>query len=315
MPTKKHTVLGASGAMGQAVLRVLVEQGFPARAVSRQMGRTDVEVMPADLLRPEEARKAVADSSHVYLCVGLPYQATVWKRDWPIVMQNVIDACAEEGATLIFLDNIYLYGPTPLPVPFDETTSQQPTTRKGQARKRTADLLMQAMAAGKVRGVIGRSADFYGPGATFSPFYIAFLERMLQGKGPQWVGRPGVRHTYANVDDNARALVALALDESTHGQAWHLPVGPPITPDEIIAIFNEQRGSDFQISYLPAFLRKALSLFMPPLREVNEMVYQFNEPYLMSAEMFLAHFPDFRVTPYEEGIAAMIRSFNEEPVG
>ena len=99
------------------------------------------------------------------------------------------------------------------------------------------------------------------------------------------------------------------------GQAWHLPVGPPVTPDEIVAIFNAQRSTDFSISYLPAFLRKALSLFIPPLREVNEMVYQFNEPYLMSAEMFLAHFPDFRVTPYDAGIAAMIRSFNEAQVG
>jgi nucleoside-diphosphate-sugar epimerase len=312
MSTKKHTVLGASGAMGQAVTRALLEKGLPVRAVSRQLAREGVEVMPADLLRPAEARRVVDGSSYVYCCVGLPYQAKVWERDWPLLMQNVIDACAAEGATLVFLDNMYLYGPPPLPVPFNETTPQQPVTRKGRARKRTADLLLEALAARRVRAVIGRSADFYGPGAVFSPFYIGFLERMLQGKNPQWLGRAGARHTYANVDDNARALVALALDESTHGRAWHLPVGPPVTPDEVLQIFNEQLDGIFRISYLPPLLRRVLSLFIPPLREVSEMLYQFNDDYLMSAEAFLTHFPDFRVTPYAEGIAAMIRSFREE---
>jgi hypothetical protein len=56
-----------------------------------------------------------------------------------------------------------------------------------------------------------------------SQFYIVFLERMMQGKAPQWLGKPKIKHTYAYTIDNGKALVPLALDESTFGQTWHLP--------------------------------------------------------------------------------------------
>lgn len=304
-----HTVLGAAGAVGQAVIAELQTKGLSVRGVGRSIRRSDIAVVKADLLQFEEAKVAIEGSSHVYLCVGLPYESKVWRRDWPILMQHVIEACSATAACLIFLDNVYLYGPSPLAVPFDETHPQHPTTEKGQARKQTRDILWQAMKNNSIKGVIGRAADFYGPHATYSPFYISFLERMLQGKNPQSIATPGKLHTYANVSDLGRALVALALDSSTHGQAWHLPVGEPITVADMLSVFNAEMGTDFKASFLPPFMRKVLGLFMKPLREVGEMLYQFESDYVMSFEKFKAHFPDFKVSSYQEGVKEMVASF------
>lgn len=305
-----HTLLGASGAIGQAVAAALEARGLTYRTVSRRSNLGGSNHAKADLLRPEEALRAVEGSDYVYLCVGLPYRSRIWKEQWGTIMQNVIDACAAHAAKLIFLDNVYMYA-APLPLDFDEHSPQNPPSRKGAVRKQVADRLLRAIETGEVEGLIARSADFYGERAVNSYFYLSFLERMLGGENPQVLSSPNVPHTYANVQDNGRAMVELALCRACYGQVWHLPVGPPITTQQLLSIFNEQLGSQYQLSVMPKPLRSLLSLFVPVLREVSEMQYQFDQPYRMSFEKFRGQFPNFKVTPYKEGVADMIAWFRE----
>lgn len=312
MENQIHTVLGASGATGRAVIKELQNKKLPIRAVSRNSSTKDVENRPANLLIPSEAKEAIKGSAYVYLCVGLPYRADIWRKEWPLLMNNIISACQEANARLIFLDNLYMYGPAPLPIPFDENCPQKPGTTKGIARKKSTDLLLKAMQEGRIHAVIGRSADFYGPFSSNSAFYNAFLERMLQGKAPQFLGRPHTKHTYANVADNGKALVALALDKSTYGQVWHLPVGEPISIEEVTTIFNRALDTNFKISFIPPLLRKLISFISPEVKEVSEMLYQFNADYVMSDRKFKTHFPDFTTTSYEQGIRSMIESFQNK---
>ncbi len=312
MEPQIHTVLGASGTTGRAVIDELKRRGITKiRAVERTAKLTGIETFEANLLVESEAIQAIQDSAYVYLCVGLPYAAKVWATDWPKLMNHVIHACQLADAKLIFLDNIYLYS-QPLALPFDEQQPQHPTTKKGIARKETADLLLQAMAENRVKAVIGRSADFYGAHAVNSPFYISFLQNMLQGKAPVVLSQSNVSHTYAFSGDNGRALVALALDHTSYGQVWHLPVGKPVSFEEINEMMNRELGTGFRLGALPKALRHFLSVFVPPLREVGEMLYQFNEPYEMNFDKFKNHFPDFEITSYQEGIKCMIDSFKNK---
>jgi nucleoside-diphosphate-sugar epimerase len=307
-----HTVLGATGGVGSAVVAELSKRGLPVRVVERSKSVPGFQVIKADLLDADQARNAIEGSAFVYLCVGLAYDIKVWQRDWPVVMQNVTEACVATGAVLIFLDNVYMYGPAPLAVPFDEGHEQQPDTRKGKLRKALADNLMHQFASGKLKGLIGRAADFYGPGAPNSFFYISMLERMLKGKAPQSIAKEGVPHTYAYNMDLGRALVALANDERTFGQVWHLPVGEPLTMGDIATLLNKELGTDFKLTYLSGFMMKVLALFVSPIREVSEMLYQFNQHYIMSFEKFKKHFPDFKVTSNEEGVKALVVYFKDK---
>ncbi len=303
MESQIHTVLGANGAIGKAVIKELEIRQLQIRKVS-----TKPTWVQADLLRKEDAEKAIDGSSYVYLCIGLPYNAKVWETQWPQIMQNVIDACEKAQAKLIFLDNIYMYA-SPLPVPFDESTPQNPISKKGKARKQTADLMIKALKNSKIKGLIGRSADFYGEGAVNSPFYISFLERMLQDKGPQTLVSADIEHTYANVLDNGRALVELALCDDCYGEVWHLPVGEPITTNGMLALFNKKLGSNFKVSVMPTLLKKILPLFIPILKETKEMEYQFEQKYVMSDHKFRERFPNFKVSPYQDGVNRMVEWF------
>ncbi|WP_158241906.1 NAD-dependent epimerase/dehydratase family protein [Tabrizicola sp. TH137] len=298
---ERHIVLGAGGAIASATVKALQATGVDVIAI----GRSDADVRDAAALAPH-----LVGASHVYLCIGLPYVGAVWERDWPVIMRAVLSACEAAGARLIFFDNVYMYGPPPLANPITEDHQQTPTTRKGRARKAVADLALQAHAAGRVRVVIGRSADFYGPGAINSPFYIQFLENLLAGKPPQTLMPQGPRHTYAYTLDNGRALVRLALDDVAYGAVWHLPVGPAVTVEEMADHFRAVLGRDFKVAHLPPFIISLLGLFNSTIREVAEMGYQFRDDYVLDWSRFAARYPDFTPTPYAEGVKSMVDFFH-----
>lgn len=310
MNRELHVVLGASGPVGKAVVEELKARKYAIRAVQRSQRNDNVETMPVDLLNPEQTLEAVQGATHVYLCVGIPYRTAQWQLEWPKIMENVISACAKVHAKLIFLDNIYMYGPAPLQNPFTELHGQQPTSKKGVVRKQIADLLLKAHQDGRVQALIGRSADFYGPSPN-SLLYISFLQNMLKGKAPQSVGRLNVEHTYAHTSDNGRALVELAMDDATYGEVWHLPVSRPVTLLEVNEIFNKHLGTNFSLSVIPPMMLSLLGLFVPPLKEIKEMLYQFQSPYIMSDAKFRLRFPDFQVTSLEDGLREMVTFFRK----
>lgn len=309
MNNELHVVLGAAGSVGQSVVEELQARNLKVRAVERRKKVNGVETVNADLLDLNQTIAAVKDATYIYLCIGLPYNTKIWQEQWPKIMSNVIRACEEVQANLIFLDNIYMYGPKPLRTPITELHSQDPPSEKGKVRKTIADALMAAHHSGRVKAVIGRSADFYGPHVVNSPLYVSFLERMLKGKKPQSLSKTNIKHTYAYTKDNGRALVALAMDHSTYGQVWHLPVSKPVTTDEVVSVYNHVLGTDFKVSVVPRFALSIMGVFIPGIREVMEMAYQMEHPYIMSDEKFRKHFPEFLVTDFENGIKEMIHSF------
>jgi nucleoside-diphosphate-sugar epimerase len=304
-----HVVLGGAGAVGQAVIDVLLAQGRKVVAVERTKTAKGVETIKADLLNQEACFNAITGASHVYVCIGVPYSNAIWQTQWPTIIDHVIEACRQHDAKLIFLDNIYMYGPTPLPVPINEKTSQAPTTPKGLVRKEVANRILKSHESNKIKAVIGRSADFYGPRAVNSSLYIQFIENVLKNKNPSSLGKKGVVHTYAYTGDVAQALVMLALEESCYGRAWHLPVGRPVTVDEIIAMINQITKSNYQVAYMPSWLLGILQLFVPIIKEAKQMLYMSNQPYILDDKMFRTKFPNFKATNYQEGLEKMINSF------
>jgi len=306
---ESHLVLGGAGAIGQAVITELLKRNLSVKAIERSKKIKGIETINIDLLDVDKTKEAIVGATHVYLCVGIPYDYKIWETQWPKIVENVISACSLAKAKLIFFDNVYMYGQPPLSIPFNEEENQKPQSKKGKVRKIIADKILHAHESNKIEAVIGRSADFYGPNAKNSSLYISFLQRVLENKNPQWLGKPNQKHTYAFTLDDSKALVKLALNNSTYGEVWHLPVGEKITIEELLKIINKKLNSDYKISYMPRFLLILLSFFVPILKEVKEMLYQFDSTYDMSWSKFHRKFPDFKVTSYEAGIKEMIDSF------
>jgi nucleoside-diphosphate-sugar epimerase len=309
MNDELHIVLGARGVSGLAILDELKRNNKNCRGVVRSGDIFGVSCTHANLLDKKETENATVSASHVYLCAGLQYSTKVWERDWPVVMENVISACEKSNSKLIFLDNIYMYGPIPLNVPFDESHPRSPSSKKGKVRKEISEMVIQAHKHNRIKAIIARAADFYGPNVTNCALYPSYIENIINNKNPQSLAKLKVRHTYSYIPDIAKALVLLASEESCYGEVWHLPVSEAITITETTILINKILKTNYQVSYLPSLMRKALSLFIPALAELSEMMYQFDYDYIMSYDKFKKKFPDFKETPMEEGLRNMLNSF------
>ncbi len=297
-----HTILGSGGVIGNELAKILPAYSPIIRLCSRKphaVNEND-QLFPADLLDAKQVRMAVEGSSTVYLTAGLPYDAKVWQAQWPVVMKNVIDACAEAQAKLVFFDNVYMYGK--VKGWMTEATPFKPVSKKGEVRATIAQMLMDAVEKGRVDASIARSADFYGPKAftTFVDFTV--FSYLKDGKTPSWMGKDTFPHSFTFTSDAAKATALLGNTNDSFNQVWHLPTaGPALTGKEFCDLASAEFGKPAKNATLAPPMVWILGLFMKIMKESNEMLYQYTDDYLFDSSKFEKRF-DFVPTPYAEGI-------------
>ena len=304
-----QTILGSGGAIGMHLAKVLPKYTDKIRLVSRHPKRINEEdeLFSANLLDADEVQRAVTGSKIVYLTAGLEYNHKVWQRDWPVIMDNVIQACAAENCRLVFFDNIYMYTPK-LPVPITEDTAVAPATKKGKVRAQIASQLLKAHQAGKVKAVIARSADFYGPGAArVSMLDQTLLQNALKGKPANWLGSVNKKHSFTYTPDAAVATALLGNSPEAYGEVWHLPTQKEaLTAEEWGKLIGASIGKKVKVRGTPRWLVGILGLFMPIMRELKEMMYQYEQDYVFDSSKFESHFM-LKATPYEVGLGHVLK--------
>jgi len=293
-----HTILGAKGIIAHELSRALATRVGRIRQVSRDPRKVNDadETFPADLLDGEATAEAVAGSDVAYLVAGLKYDASVWQEQWPRVMRNVIDACKQHHTRLVFFDNVYAYGR--VDGVMTEDTAFNPMSKKGEVRAKIATMLLDEMRSGNLQAMIVRAADFYGPGAVQSFPHATVFERLKAGKTPQWIGDPNTVHTFTFTPDAGRAVALLGTSPEAYGQTWHLPTTKePLTGADFVRLACEQAGRPNRLQVAPRWMLRLMGLFMPVLRENDEMMYQFEYDYRFDSSKIESAF-GVQPTPY-----------------
>jgi nucleoside-diphosphate-sugar epimerase len=102
------------------------------------------------------------------------------------------------------------------------------------------------------------------------------------GKAAQVAGSTKVPHTHTFIPDFAKALVLLGERPETDGQAWHVPNDMPhITQGEMIQMIAEQAGKPVKIQAAGRLMLSLLGMFIPELKESVEMLYEFDQPFVV----------------------------------
>lgn len=305
-------VIFGYGAVGKATAERLIAQGRNIRVAQRKPPAdlpTEAQFISCDVLDAHSVLTAADGASQIVVSIGFEYSGKVWQNSWPKAMRNLLSACETTGARMVFLDNLYMYGPQNAPLHEDMPLSDYP--RKPAARSAITRMWQDASAAGRVKVAALRPPDFYGPGVTQSHLGDQAFVPLANGKSAALACNPAMPHDFAYVPDIARAIVTL-LDapDLDFGQAWHMPCAPTLTPQQIISLGAEAVGVKPRIQALPAWLLPILGLFVPFLRELHEMRFQWNAPYLVDAEKFKRRFWS-DVTPFEVGVKATALSFQK----
>lgn len=297
-----NTILGAGGAIAEALVGELAAAGKPVRLVSRHptllAGAT--ETLAADVSDPDQTNRAVWGTEVVYLLVGLKYDTAVWAEYWPQIMHNAIEACKRANARLVFFDNVYMYGR--VEGVMTEETHFNPCSRKGEIRARIAAYLLDEIQAGRVKALIARSADFYGPNPKNSVANILVFDKLANGAKAQCLASDRTRHSNTFAPDAARSLVMLAESDEAFGQTWHVPTAPsPPTGAEFVELAARAFGVEPRHRVLGRVSIRLAGLFDRTTRELYEMLYQNEHDYLFDSTKFDTTFA-FAPTSYEEGV-------------
>jgi len=276
-----HLVVGA-GAIGSAVARRLAAAGQSVRVVSRSGSGPEhplVEKVAADAADSARLRQLAAGSAVVYNCVNPAYHR--WATDWPPVATALLGAAESAGAVLVTCSNLYGYGEVDRPMTEDMPLAA--TGTKGRVRVQMWQDALAAHQAGRVRVTEARGADYVGPDAE-SQLGERVIPKLLAGRNVQVLGDPDTRHTWTYTEDMAATLVAIGADERAWGRAWHVPSALECTQREAIARLAETAGIPMvKVSTVPTFLLRALGLVNPAIRELPEVAYQLEAPFVMDS--------------------------------
>lgn len=297
-----QVILGGGGAIGSLLAQELTAQAIDFRVVSRH-AKPGIEAhhIAADLLHGDQVKQVVEDAEVAYLTAGLVYKTRIWQEQWPVVMHNVLTACAETGTKLVFFDNIYMYDPQHL-AHLTESTPMQPVSKKGEVRAQIARQFMESVERGKVTALIARAPDFYGPKPSNGFIEALISDNLMKGKAAMWFINKNLKHTCIYTPDAAKAVALLGNSPDAYNQVWHLPTDPlGPTGTEWVNLFASALQRPPKITTLSRFSVKALGWFIPVLKESYEMLYQFDREYLFDSTKFNRTF-NFTPTPYAQGV-------------
>ncbi|NML40858.1 NAD(P)H-binding protein [Chitinophaga sp. G-6-1-13] len=288
----KQTILGAGGAVGIEVARALTTYTHDIRLVGRNPQKVNAsdEVFKADLTNRDQVFRAVAGSGIVYLTLGFEYSTRVWKTAWPALIRNVIDACLEHQAKLVFFDNAYAIGGNHVNH-ITEDTPFRPSSQKGQVRTEVDEILLQSIAQRQLQALIARAPDIFGDIKRNSVLMHLVYDNLVRGEKAVWLCNADITHSIGYTPELAKGTVMLGNAADAYNQIWNLPVDQQrITGKEWIQLFAQALGKNDAFDLLPASLVKELGVDNQIMHELFEMLYQYDRDYYFDSSKFNQRF-------------------------
>lgn len=311
MNSDLHVIFG-TGAIGLATFDALRRRGRTVRLVNRS-GKArvpeDVEVVGGDATDPAFAARAARGATVIYQTMNPPYQE--WSAQFPALQSGVLAAAEASGARLVSMENVYMYG-RPDGRVLTEDRENNAHTKKGQLRARMAEELLAAHRAGKVEIAIGRASDYFGPrGGAQSNLGDRVFPAALGGKTSTVLGDRRQPHTYTYIPDIGQGLAVLGEHPDAPGEVWHLPNDPETrsTQELVDAIYRQAGQQHTKLRSVPPLLLRAMALTNPVVRELLEMQYQFEEPFIVDSSKITKRL-GVTATPLDQALSETLLSYS-----
>ncbi|MGN6441427.1 MAG: NAD-dependent epimerase/dehydratase family protein [Arthrobacter sp.] len=279
--SKVYVVTGA-GPVGWSVAAQLAEQGRQVRLLTRSgsgPGHPLIERIRGDAKDPAVLRSVLAGAQAVFHCIhGSAYNASVWQAELPAAEHAVLAAAQEVGAVVVFPESLYSYSEP------DSVMSEGSPRQATGGKRGVRTELLRARAASATPTVSVVSGDFFGPRARMAHAGERMVAPILAGKNVSVVGSSRQPHSFTYVPDLARAMIAAADQPSAWNAVWHAPTGPALTQKELAQAFAAAAGRPSpKVRVLPGWTLRAAGIFSADARELAEMLYQFERPFIMDS--------------------------------
>ena len=304
-------LFGAAGAIGGSIAAELRRRGEAYRVVGRGRGELErnfssdpgAEIVTWNPDDSASVRAAARGINTIFYLVGVPY----WQFELhPQLMRKTLDGAIAEGVQrVVLIGTVYPFGRAQAER-VSEDHPREPHTFKGRMRKEQEDLVLAADTAGSIRGTILRLPDFYGPNIERSYLASAF-QAAVKGGRAQLVGPIDVPHEFMYVPDVGPVALALAGEPRAYGRAWHFGGPGAITERAFAERIFQQAGRKLKYIVATKSMLRVMGLFSPLMREMVEMTYLFEKPFIMDDAAIHGLLGNVSKTSYEDGIRETLR--------
>jgi len=301
---KTIVVLGALGGVGQAVAEAFLTRGYTVKAFVRPGREKELPkgmvAVAADLFDTEAAARACGKADLVFDGLNAPYHQ--WPEKALPLYEAALALCERLGAVHLFPGNVYNFG-AGMPLDLTLDTPFAPTSEKGRIRCVLENRLQEVAQQGRVRTIILRAGDFFGPQASKSWFNAVIASRLAKGTvlSP---GHPDAIHAFAYLPDLAQAFVSLAEARANGGdpfEVYHF-AGHAITMRELANAGSQLTGKPVKVWRLPHSMFTVMGWFDPMVRASHEMAYLWNVPHRLVDDRAEALFGKQPHTPLVEAL-------------
>jgi nucleoside-diphosphate-sugar epimerase len=284
-----HVIFG-TGPLGKSTALELHNLGHRVRMVNRSSQTNNlpkaIEILKGDANDLEFTRRVTQGASSVYQCAQPAYHQ--WAGNFPKMQASILEAAASEGAKLVIADNLYMYGASNGQA-LRETSAYNAHTKKGLIRAEMARSALKAHQNGRVRVALVRGSNFFGPEDEVMANLL--FKPALQGKPMNLLGRLDQPHTFTYAPDFGHALATIGtvnakLEPQVYGRAWHVPSPEAVTQNQLVKLIEAELGKKVKTQVAGAFILNVLGLFNPIMREAVEMLYEWNQPFVMDSSDF-----------------------------
>jgi nucleoside-diphosphate-sugar epimerase len=303
MDSGRHVVVGAAGATGRRVVRRLVGAGLPVTAVTRDgrsVGTPGVDLVAGDARDAEAMRRVTASAAVVYHCVMPPL--TRWWSEFAATTDALIDAATAHGARLVYADSTWMYGRTDGPM--TSQTTIRPVSAKGVLRAFMAERILHAADVGRIRASIVRAGELYGPGVR-SMIAGNVFDAVAHHRTATWFGDADQPITPTFIDDFAGTVATVGLSDRENAAVWHVPHPVPTTGRGLVVEACRQVGTRPRVREIGPRLLRTLGVVVPLAREAADLVYQFEQPFVVDGAPTAATFGVIP-TPLASAVAACL---------
>ncbi|WP_285247946.1 NAD-dependent epimerase/dehydratase family protein [Pseudarthrobacter sp. efr-133-R2A-89] len=300
----RNFVVTGAGPVGWTVAEQLAADGHRVRVVTRSGSGPDhplVERITGDAKDPETLRRLFAGVDAVFHCIhGSSYTAAAWEAELPAAEQAVLNAAHEAGAVVVFPESLYSYSEP------DRVMAEDSPRRAAGGKRGVRTRLLQAREDSAATTVSVAAGDFFGPRVRMAHGGERIVVPILAGRNVSVVGSANQSHSFTYVPDLAAAMVAAAANPAAWNSVWHAPTGPALTQRELVQAFARAAGVPApKVRVLPGWALRAAALVSADMRELAELGYQFEHPFVMDSARSEAVL-GIRPTPLDAAAAATV---------
>ena len=162
-------------------------------------------------------------------------------------------------------------------------------------------------------GGLRSPSDYFGPrGGAQSNLGDRVVPAALAGTTATVLGDPDQPHTYTYVPDIGEGLAVLGEHAEAPGQVWHLPNDPDTrTTRELADLAFRLAGQPrTRLRRAHPLLLRALAVTNPTVREILEMQYQFEEPFIVDSTTFTTRL-GMSATPLDDAVERTLATYRD----